>query len=101
MELQGARPKWGETPNRETAMLRRFLPIAGAVLMSLAAPARAELRAETFASPGLARDINANVYVPAGDPPPNGWPVVYLLHGHDGNRTPGATWAGSNRRWTG
>lgn len=69
-------------------MLQRLLPFAGAALLlvALSAAARAELRAETFPSPALARDINANVYVPAGDPPPNGWPVVYLLHGHDGNQ---------------
>lgn len=67
-------------------MFRRLLPLIGAAVLSLAGPAAADLRAETFPSPALARDINANVYVPAGDPPPNGWPVLYLLHGHDGNQ---------------
>jgi len=60
--------------------------LAAALLLTLATPLRAELRPETFTSPALHRDISANVYVPSGDPPPNGWPVLYLLHGHGGNQ---------------
>lgn len=50
------------------------------------APARAsELVYRQFASPALAGVIPAMVYTPAGQPPAAGWPVLYLLHGHDGN----------------
>lgn len=42
----------------------------------------------SFAAPAgtLAGDsIPVSVYVPDGPPPPGGWPVLYLLHGYNGN----------------
>ena len=33
----------------------------------------------------LAHPIPYTIYMPDGAPPPGGWPVLYLLHGLDGN----------------
>nr|MDX8318084.1 alpha/beta hydrolase family protein [Agrobacterium sp. rho-8.1] len=40
----------------------------------------------TFHSKALNADLPVNIYRPDGDPPENGWPVIYLLHGHDGDQ---------------
>ncbi|WP_181705733.1 alpha/beta hydrolase [Chthonobacter rhizosphaerae] len=40
---------------------------------------------KAFDSPALGRTLPTAVYVPEGAPPVGGWPVVYLLHGHNGN----------------
>ena len=40
-----------------------------------------------YHSAALDRDQTAQVYVPDGDPPAGGWPVLYLLHGLDGAAT--------------
>lgn len=39
----------------------------------------------TIRSAALDADLPAIVYQPDGTPPANGWPVLYLLHGHDGD----------------
>jgi S-formylglutathione hydrolase FrmB len=36
-------------------------------------------------APALGRPLPANIYIPDGEAPDGGWPVLYLLHGHDGN----------------
>lgn len=45
-----------------------------------------EIRDATFKSAALGADFKVNVYVPSGRAPLGGWPVLYLLHGHDGNQ---------------
>ena len=55
-----------------------------AVLLSVAAHA-GELAYRQFPSAALNGRIPAIVYTPSTPPPDTGWPVVYLLHGHDGN----------------
>lgn len=40
----------------------------------------------TFSSKALGGDLSVNIYLPDGEPPENGWPVLYLLHGHDGDQ---------------
>jgi S-formylglutathione hydrolase FrmB len=40
----------------------------------------------TFTSKALGGDLSVNIYRPNGEPPENGWPVLYLLHGHDGDQ---------------
>lgn len=40
----------------------------------------------TFHSKALNADLPVNIYRPDGAPPDNGWPVIYLLHGHDGDQ---------------
>lgn len=40
----------------------------------------------TFKSRALGTDMPALVYRPDGSPPDGGWPVLYLLHGHDGDQ---------------
>ncbi|MES5097729.1 alpha/beta hydrolase family protein [Agrobacterium sp. BA1120] len=44
------------------------------------------LKDATFHSNALNADLAVNIYRPDGDPPENGWPVLYLLHGHDGDQ---------------
>ncbi|PZP44847.1 MAG: esterase family protein, partial [Agrobacterium fabrum] len=40
----------------------------------------------TFHSAALNAPLPVNIYRPDGAPPENGWPVLYLLHGHDGDQ---------------
>ena len=40
-----------------------------------------------YHSAALDREQVAEVYLPGGDPPGDGWPVLYLLHGLDGAAT--------------
>lgn len=40
----------------------------------------------TFRSDALDQVLPVNIYIPDGTPPKEGWPVLYLLHGHDGNQ---------------
>ncbi|MDQ0321850.1 enterochelin esterase family protein [Pararhizobium capsulatum DSM 1112] len=59
-----------------------FLVLLVAPSLSLAG----ELRDATFKSAALDADLKVNVYIPDGRPPLEGWPVLYLLHGHGGNQ---------------
>lgn len=53
-----------------------------------ASPAMAgAIESRNFDSAALADSIPALVYVPDGEAPAAGWPVIYLLHGHGGNET--------------
>lgn len=68
--------------------MHRLKPLL-AFLMFLAVPCLAlagELRDATFKSAALNADLDVNVYIPDGRPPLEGWPVLYLLHGHGGNQ---------------
>nr|WP_035485409.1 alpha/beta hydrolase family protein [Geminicoccus roseus] len=59
---------------------------AAATLCLLADLAQAgELAPRSFASTALGEQIPAIIYTPDGQPPEEGWPVLYLLHGHDGS----------------
>jgi S-formylglutathione hydrolase FrmB len=40
----------------------------------------------SFRSGALDAELPVNVYKPDGEAPQGGWPVLYLLHGHDGNQ---------------
>ena len=57
----------------------------GLVLLSMTSASASDLAYARFPSPALKGEIPAMVYTPDGKPPPSGWPVLYLLHGHDGN----------------
>ncbi|ABC21102.1 alpha/beta hydrolase [Rhodospirillum rubrum] len=62
--------------------------LVGALMLAgfLAGQAHAgQLSRQVFDSPALNGQIPAMVYVPEGPAPAAGWPVLYLLHGHDGN----------------
>ena len=65
----------------------RLLGAALAFLGTLAAVQAGTLKNFTYASSALGRDDVAQVYVPDREPPPGGWPVLYLLHGLDGTAT--------------
>jgi enterochelin esterase family protein len=45
------------------------------------------LQSFRYGSAALGQDQVAQVYLPAGDPPKGGWPVLYLLHGLNGAAT--------------
>ena len=45
------------------------------------------VRQFTYPSISLGREQVAQIYVPDGEPPVGGWPVLYLLHGLDGTAT--------------
>lgn len=69
---------------------RRSTPVWAALLLILgmATPAMAStLQSFRYHSSALNQDQTAQVYVPAGDPPKGGWPVLYLLHGLNGAAT--------------
>lgn len=61
--------------------------LAGLVFALLMVPAQAStIVAESYDLPAMAAPMAVNIYRPDGDPPPEGWPVVYLLHGLGGNQ---------------
>ncbi len=62
----------------------------GLVLLGSAAEAGGAIRPFSYHSAALDADRTAQVYVPAGDAPDDGWPVLYLLHGLHGHP---ADWA--------
>nr|WP_246333551.1 alpha/beta hydrolase family protein [Aureimonas mangrovi] len=57
-----------------------------------------ELQPVSVASTALGRDMAVEVYVPDGPVPAEGWPVLYLLHGHDGNERSWADLGGIQAR---
>ena len=57
-----------------------------AFLSTASASIAGTLADATFHSKALNADLPVNIYRPDGDPPDNGWPVIYLLHGHDGDQ---------------
>jgi S-formylglutathione hydrolase FrmB len=56
-----------------------------AILVAAAAHAGTISNA-SFHSNVLDAELPVNVYTPDGEAPVGGWPVLYLLHGHDGNQ---------------
>ncbi len=66
-------------------MTLRVIAVALAALMMIASAAQAgTLRIFGFRSAALGSQQAALVYIPPGEPPDDGWPVLYLLHGRDG-----------------
>ncbi len=72
-------------------MIRKCLSCACAVICFLANQIQAgELANLSVPSEALGQPIKVVVYSPSGSPPVSGWPVLYLLHGHDGDQN---SWA--------
>jgi S-formylglutathione hydrolase FrmB len=67
--------------------VRAALSLAAALagLLGSDAALASELRPVSVPSAALGREMAVEVYVPDGPAPAEGWPVLYLLHGHDGN----------------
>lgn len=64
----------------------RVLVRAAALLLAGFSPAFAgSVDYRSFDLPSLSEPLKAAVYAPSGEAPAEGWPVVYLLHGHNGN----------------
>jgi S-formylglutathione hydrolase FrmB len=63
----------------------RVLLLVAFLLFQASFAVASDLSYRQFASPALNGQIPAMVYAPDGKPPEGGWPVLYLLHGHDGN----------------
>jgi len=60
-----------------------------ALLAALLAPGASwasDIVAKSYDLPAMAAPMAVNVYRPDGAPPPQGWPVLYLLHGLGGNQ---------------
>jgi S-formylglutathione hydrolase FrmB len=71
-----------------TFLRRRLLPVCSTLLLLGGATAQAgTLQSFHYKSPALGADQIAQVYVPSGDAPKGGWPVLYLLHGLGGAAT--------------
>jgi enterochelin esterase family protein len=56
------------------------------LLLSCESAFAGQIEDATFSSKALGADLSVNIYRPDGEPPENGWPVLYLLHGHDGDQ---------------
>jgi enterochelin esterase family protein len=56
------------------------------LLLSCGSAFAGQIEDATFSSKALDADLSVNIYQPDGEPPENGWPVLYLLHGHDGDQ---------------
>lgn len=66
-------------------MVRKNLA-ALCLFLSCNAALAGQIEDTTFHSPALNAPLPVNIYRPDGAPPENGWPVLYLLHGHDGDQ---------------
>ena len=61
--------------------------LAALCLVFFSSPVLAgQIEDATFHSAALNAPLPVNIYRPDGTPPENGWPVLYLLHGHDGDQ---------------
>jgi S-formylglutathione hydrolase FrmB len=69
---------------RRTALLSLALVAAAGLGSSVPAPA-SSIESLKIASQALGRPLAVTVYSPAAQPPPEGWPVLYLLHGLGGS----------------
>lgn len=56
------------------------------LFLSCAPSFAGQIEDATFHSAALNAPLPVNIYRPDGAPPENGWPVLYLLHGHDGDQ---------------
>jgi enterochelin esterase-like enzyme len=74
---------------RTGSRIRLFGAAVVALACAAAAPAAEAgvVKAFRYGSPALGREQTAQVYVPTGDAPKGGWPVLYLLHGLNGAAT--------------
>ncbi|MCZ7938465.1 alpha/beta hydrolase [Agrobacterium salinitolerans] len=66
-------------------MHRHYLAASFLLLFGNSALA-GQIEDATFHSAALNAPLPVNIYRPDGVPPENGWPVLYLLHGHDGDQ---------------
>ncbi|TWF47405.1 alpha/beta hydrolase [Neorhizobium alkalisoli] len=68
-------------------MVRSWAAVLSVVVpLSLSGLANAgSISNNSFQSPALNGPLAVNIYKPDGNAPQGGWPVLYLLHGHDGN----------------
>nr|CAD7024064.1 esterase/lipase [Rhizobium sp. P007] len=66
-------------------MYRKKL-MAFCLFMSSGSAFAGHIQDATFHSAALNAPLPVNIYRPEGPPPENGWPVLYLLHGHDGDQ---------------
>lgn len=74
---------WKRLSQRSTALFALLFALAGTVTPTVAG----SLQSFHFQSAALGQDQVAQVYVPSGDAPKGGWPVLYLLHGLNGSAT--------------
>ena len=58
---------------------------AGGLAPVIAAAQASTVRETTIPSAALGRPLAVAIYRPDGPPPPSGWPVLYLLHGVNGD----------------
>ncbi len=91
--LSAERGKFGFTAKHRTLAARlRRLGLAGSAALLMVAPVRAgDIRPFAFHSVALGSDQVAQIYVPSGPAPLDGWPVLYLLHGLHGKPSDFAT----------
>ncbi|WP_244490660.1 alpha/beta hydrolase [Aureimonas frigidaquae] len=61
--------------------------VMGAACFAAPGAYAGQIASEHFASAALGRELPVLVYTPSGDAPAQGWPVLYLLHGHGGDET--------------
>ncbi|MDB5589378.1 MAG: esterase/lipase [Devosia sp.] len=64
----------------------RYLALIALLLLAPLPASASTIVAQSYALPAMAAPMAVNVYRPDGNPPPQGWPVVYLLHGLGGNQ---------------
>ena len=67
-------------------MPARIFAIAALVLAPATTVSAGTITDATFHSNALDAPLGVNIYRPDGEPPQGGWPVLYLLHGHDGDQ---------------
>ncbi|MCW6508602.1 alpha/beta hydrolase [Lichenifustis flavocetrariae] len=67
--------------------LFRISAVLVALVFGLAPVWAGTIQTFRYASPALGQEQTAQVYLPAGDAPKGGWPVLYLLHGLNGAAT--------------
>lgn len=68
--------------------LKTLRPLLAALSLALLVPAAeaSTIVAESYVLPSMAQQMAVNIYRPDGEPPAEGWPVLYLLHGLGGNQ---------------
>lgn len=78
-------PALAKSSRSSRPLMRGLLgALLGMAIGGLAAKA-STLEEMSFPSKALGRSVTVSVYRPDSPAPPSGWPVLYLLHGLDGN----------------
>ena len=65
----------------------RLLPVLTMLVWAACPAMAATVHPFRYRSAALGMEQTAQVYVPAGQPPADGWSVLYLLHGRNGSPT--------------